>query len=396
MKSKQLLILLVIAVVLGIVYFATRPGEETWGEAAKSGRAALLIPESELDPTAVAGMTFTGNGKTVNLVMEDGSWIVKERFGYPANMDNLKSFLVSLTDCTVARELTLSETQKEELKLDNNGAVTVQLKDASGTVLKTILFGAQHTREMEGGGMPQGMMMMGGGGGSIPNGRFILKDGKPVLVSETFSPVDSDVAYWLDKEFFKIEDIKTAELIVDGKSLWKLARGDKNADLVLDAVIPDDKETDSTKLSSVKNAFSWIRFNDVADPEAKPEDIGFAKTKTFIATDFDDFKYTIDFGEEKDGKRFLKIKDIEWIGEATRKPGADEKPEDKKKLDDEFAKSIADKKAKAVELDTQFAPWIYEVGTYSLSSVDKSFEDFLKDKPKPEPEPEKKEEPKEE
>jgi hypothetical protein len=160
-----------------------------------------------------------------------------------------------------------------------------------------------------------------------------------------------------------------------------MARGSKSDDLKLDAPVPDGKELDTSKISSVKSAFSWMRFNDVADPAAKPEDIGMDKAKSLVVKDFDDFTYTLLFGAAVGDKRYLKLEKVEWDGETVRKPADGEKPEDKAKLDAEFAAKIKENQGKAAGWNEKFGKWVYEVGTYSLGNVDHVLGDFFKDKP---------------
>ncbi|MBP5639928.1 MAG: DUF4340 domain-containing protein [Victivallales bacterium] len=385
MKPKQLIYLIVAAAILGIAaYLMNRSNESGWSEAASSDENALLLPESAFDATKVASITLASGTESVTIYKNNGNWCVKERNDYPANMSTLKDFLITLTETRIARKLALSKEQFGELKLTPEaGAITLTLADADGKTLKSFIIGSEHMRDM-GDEAPRNMMMF-GGGGPMPDGRFILDGETPMLVAETLRSADTKPASWLDKEFFKCSDIQTAELQEDGKTLWALKHDDKSNDLKLQGTIPEGKEADSSKISSVKSAFSWIRFNDVAPLDSKPEDIGFAKTKTYIATDKDDFKYTIVFGETKDSKRYMKLASVEWFGATTRTPGKDEKPEDKEKLDKEFAEKVKKNQEKAANTNATIGKWIYEVGTYALSSIDKTFNDFLKDAPKPEP-----------
>ena len=389
MKKNQLLKTLLILIVLGAVacYLHRDELKKYFGK--DDGPSEYLLPEGEIDLSRVKKVTFTSKDKTVTLV-NDGGWKVVERYGYPVNMDNLDKFITALCDCRILREMELSDELKSEMKLtDDAGAVTVKLMDGDGKDLRTLVCGITHDKESDGGNMPQGMMMM--GGGNMPDGRFILlADGRAVLVPDTLYSVDSAVASWLDKDFFKIGDMKSAELLEGGKSLWKMARGSKSDDLKLDAPTPEGKELDTSKISSVKSAFSWMRFNDVADPAAKPEAIGMDKAKSMVVKDFDGFTYTMTFGAAVGDKRYLKLEKAEWDGETVRKPVDGEKPEDKAKLDAEFAAKVKENQAKAASMNEQYGKWIYEVGTYSLGNVDHVIGDFFKDKPQEKPAEEKK------
>ncbi|MBO7618864.1 MAG: DUF4340 domain-containing protein [Victivallales bacterium] len=379
MKKNQLLKTLLILIVLGAIagYLHREELKKYFGK--DEATAEYLLPEGDVDLARVKKVMITSKDKSVTLEKNDG-WKVVERYGYPANMDNLDRFITSLFDCRILRAMELSDELKADMKLtDETGAVTVKLMDGEGQILRTLVCGVAHEKESDGGDMPQGMMMM--GGGNMPDVRFILMtDGRTVLVPDTLSSVDSPIASWLDKEFFKIGDMKTVELLEGGKSLWKMARGSKSDDLKLDAAIPDGKEVDSSKISSVKSAFSWMRFNDVADPAAKPGDIGMDKAKMLVVKDFDDFTYTLAFGATVGDKRYLKLEKAEWDGETVRKPADGEKPEDKAKLDAEFAAKVKENQGKAAEWNAKFGKWIYEVGTYSLGNVDHVVGDFFKDK----------------
>ncbi len=380
MKKKQLLKTLAVLVVLGLIACYMHRDELKQMCCKKEAAVEQLLPEGTVDTSRVKKVVITSKDKSISLENKDG-WKVVECFGYPVNMENLDKFISALLDCKVVRSMDLSDELKTEMKLtEGAGAITVKLMDGGGQVLRTLVFGVKHEKESDGSNMPQGMMMM--GGGNMPDGRFILlEDGRAVLVPDTFYAVDSPASWWLDKDFFKIGDMKTAELLEGGKSLWKMARDEKNADMKLDAPVPDGKELDTGRINNVKSAFSWLRFNNVADPSAKPGEIGMDKAKTLVASDFDGFTYTLTFGAVVGDERYLKLDNVKWEGETVRKPADGEKPEDKAKLDAEFAAKVKEKQDKAAELNAKFGKWIYEIGTYSLGNVDHVIGDFFKDKP---------------
>ena len=111
------------------------------------------------------------------------------------------------------------------------------------------------------------------------------------------------------------------------------------------------------------------------------------KAKTLTVTDFDGYVYVMRFGAQVDGKQYLNV-NVDWKGEIKRQAGEEEQPEDKERLDADFARNVKEKQDKARELQARLSPWTYDVGTYALSSVNKSLDELLKDKPKPAPEQE--------
>jgi hypothetical protein len=385
MKQKQLIILVVAAAVLAVfAYFINRSHDDAWRDGGETGGTTLL--PADFDSAKISQVTVRSANQSITLEKKSDGWKVKDRYGYPANFAELKEFMYDLTETRIAQTLHVDESQREDLRLNpDQGAVTVTLADQDGQDLHTLVFGKKIEKESDQPAMP-GMMGMAGGG--VPVGRYLeLPDHRVITTNHTFGLVDEPPSFWLDKEFFKISDLKSATLSENGEALWSVTRGQKAADFTLLGDVPEDKEPDNVKLNSLKSAFSWIRFNDVADPAAKPEDIGMDKPKVLTAIDFEGFVYTIRFGAPVSGKQYLSL-NVEWKGDLSRIPAADEKPEDKDRLDAEFARGVKEKQDKAKQLQERLSPWTYEVGTYALTNVNKTFAELLKDKPKPAPAPE--------
>ena len=384
MKTKQLMILIGIVVILALVaILKNRKSNAGWRES-QSEEAATMLAE-EFDTGSIYAVTIQDNDRSITMHRKDDGWKLADKYDYPANIQELMRFIVDLTETRIAQSLPLAEGQEKEIKLTpDSGAVTITLADKEGKTLKSFL-----EKETDVSQMPPQMMMY-GMGGNTPVGRYVSIDGAPAIVANTFALVDEKPSNWFNSEFFKISDLKSATLSQNATPIWTVSRETSTADLSLVGEIPADKEVDTSKLSAIKSAFSWIRFNDVANPASKPEELGLDKAKVLTVIGFDGNVYTITFGAPVDGKQFLKVA-IAWNGATTRTPGADEKEEDKAKLDAEFANKVKDSQEKAKKLNARLSPWIYEVGTSALSSVDKALDGLLKDKPKPEP-PKKEEE----
>lgn len=377
MKTKQLLVLIAIVVALALVaWWKNHSRESTWQES-RSEDARTILPVA-FDTESIAAIVLKKGDSSITLKRENDGWKMADRYGYPANLQEMGQLVSDLTNTRLAQILPLSAEQANDLQLDDSAA-TVNLLDKDGKVLTTIAFGKKAEKESEQPASP----MMYGMGGPMPVGRYVkLADGTVALVSNTFALVDEPVSNWFDKEFFKISNLKSATLSRKGEPLWTVSRETSSGDLAIVGDIPDGKEPDTTKLSSIKNAFSWIRFNDVADPKADPKSIGMDEASTLSVTDFDGNAYVLTFGKPVDGKQYLKVS-TSWHGATVRTPGKDEKPEDKAKLDADFAKKVKESQDKAVELNARLAPWVYEVGASALSSVNLDLNGLLKDKPKP-------------
>ncbi|MFA6928747.1 MAG: DUF4340 domain-containing protein [Lentisphaeria bacterium] len=380
MKKKQFLTLLIVALVMGGIYFWQHSAKTSDWEGSADASSQGILP-SDFDMEAVETVQIEKAGQLVTLVKTDQGWGMQERFGYPVDFANLKTLFVDLYETKVAQQLTLSQAQADELALTlAKGAVVMTLLNKENKELNKLVFGRKHERESEMPATPYG------GGGNIPLGRFMeIGEGNYILAANTFSRVDDGIIEWLDREFFKISEIKQA-LLKDGELLlWEVSRGDKNADLQLAGEVPADKEIDSSKLSAIKNAFSWIRFSDLADPASSLESIGMDKAKILQVSDFDGFVYTLSLAAPVDGKQFMKVA-VSWQGALERAVVADEKPEDKAKADTDFANKVREHQEKARDLNARLSAWIYQVEPRSVESVSISRADFFKDKPKPEKE----------
>jgi len=377
MKSKQLLILCIVAVALlaaGIVM--NRSKSRSWQGQSTGGK---VLPT--LDAAKVGKFVVQNAKGTVTVEFKDDLWRVAERYGYPAKFETLATFLEDLAALTVTQRVAAGESQYGRLKLNDPGQddagslLTVFGQDGSETA--ALIFGKEHLRK----GNDSDPM----GRGGFADGRYLRTKGGTdvILVAKSFSQIDDQPNSWLDDQFFKLSDIQEASLSAGGEILWTASRADKSAELQLAGEVPEGKEVDATKLGGIKNAFSWARCSDVADPALEPEDTGFDQAKTFVAKQFDGTAYTVTVGKKgADGKYYLAVK-ADYAGPTERVAAEGEKPEDKETLDKAFAATLAEVQKKVADLNARTQNWVYLVDAWTVESVTKSRDELLKDKPKP-------------
>lgn len=381
MKSKQFFVLLLLAVVLlALGLYVNRSRSRGWQGGADS---AMLLPG--LKVTDIARFVLRNAGGTTTIEFADGLWRVGERNGYPAKYERLATFLEELRDQTATQTVAVGESQYGRLKLNEPGqddaGTLLTLYNRDGGEIAAVVFGREHVRK-DTGANPMAS-------GDYPVGRYLrLRGGKEVfLVAQTFAQIDEGAGRWLDDQFFRIGDIREASLARDGETLWTASREDKSADLQLQGEMPEGKEADSSKLGSIKNAFSWARFHDVLGPGADPETTGLAQPSTFLAREFDGIVYTVAIGSKtEDGKYHLAVQ-AAYQGPEARPPGEGEKPEDKEKLDQEFEKTLGEARKKVADLNALTQGWVYLVDSWAVDAVVKTRDELLKDKPKPAAEP---------
>lgn len=371
MKRNHLILLALIAVILGVIYFLR---QETAEESAASD--TLLLPE-EFSSDNVYSVRLEKNGKSITLERSAKGWQVKERAGYPADYNKLRELFVALCDARAARELTLDDAQAASLELTPaSGAVSVTLSGRDGRELRRILFGRLY--EKAGSSAPAAADPFGMGGGMGASGRYLrLADGRSVLVSKTFSEVDSAAPEWLDQEFFQVSGLKRAILRKNGKIEWELAEQGSPATLAPTGTVPAGKEVDTGKVDSFKSAFSWLRFSDVEKASAPGKEV-----PELELTDADHFVYLLRPVAGKDGKCSVQIA-VRYDGPVTRKAGKEEKKEEKEKLDKEFAKTRTENLEKAKTLNERLSGWAYQVDQSVLENAELKRDSFFREKPKP-------------
>ncbi len=176
----------------------------------------------------------------------------------------------------------------------------------------------------------------GGGMAKSDAGRYLKRgDSNSVyLVSETFSDVKTEAAEWIDKTFFKVEKIKSIEIVSSSKGDdWKLERAAESDPFTL-ANATGGEKLDQTKISSMGSAFSNAQMEDVfTGDEAKDQK---TDATTFKVVTFDDFNYEIAVGAKNDLNEMPLTLKVSGRTPEKRKAGEEESEEEKKKLDEEF------------------------------------------------------------
>jgi hypothetical protein len=222
-----------------------------------------------------------------------------------------------------------------------------------------------------------GAMGMGGG---FPVGRYVLvpESKKVWLVNETFSNVDTKPEQWLNKDFFKIEKVKSVSVTSPNPTnTWSLSRETESGEWKM-ADVKEGEKFEASKASSLNYALSSPSFNDVLSPEAKPEELGFDKPTTAKMETFDGFTYTITLGGTNEENVRLKM-DVAANLQKERTPGKDEKPEDKEKLDKEFKDKLS-KLEEKLKSEEKFEKWTYLVSKWTVDALTKPRADFIAEK----------------
>lgn len=377
MNRKQFIILIVLGLLvggLGLSLYNKRKESFTASSFETGQRVIKDFPIND-----VAQLRVREGTNEVNLARAEEGWTVKERYNYPANFSEISDFLRKTWELKPVQDVEAGASQYGRLQLVNpaesqgaNSGTLVEYKDGKGAVLKSLILGKKQTRTSEAGPF--------GGGGEMPVGRYVLVPGSPArvwLVSETFSNVETKPEQWINKDFFKVEKIKSVAVTApQADHAWAISRETETGEWKM-ADVPEGEKFDNAKASSLNYLFSSPSFNDIAAPEQKVDDsnrLAAAKVETF-----EGFAYTFNIGGKTNEDNLLLSMSVAANFAKERVAGKDEKPEDKEKLDKEFKEKL-DKLQEKLKNEQKFEKWTYQVSKWTVDAVLKPSKDFLAEK----------------
>jgi hypothetical protein len=366
MNRKQLILVLVALAVIGtaaLMLLKRRQQSFTESEA-QIGQKLL----NHFQMNDVAAIHIKGD-IDLDLDKKDGHWTVQQRGGYPANFSQISELLIKIGDLKVAQSEPIGPSQLGRMHLVEPGkgpdaATLLEFKDASGKVLQALLLGKKHTQKSD---RPSPMSF---GEDGYADGRFVMlrSDSQDVFtISDPLNSVDPKPATWLNKDFFKVEKPKTISFVsTNASNSWTLSRESESGSWALADLKPGEV-LDTNKNSSLASTLSYPSFVDVA-PEQAADKTGLDKPLTVTIETFDHFTYTLNIGKKTPENDYDLTVAVTGSAPAERTPGKDEKPEDKKRLDKEFADKT---KQVAAKLDQEKAldKWTFVVNSWLIDPL---------------------------
>jgi hypothetical protein len=386
MNRKQLLILLGLVVVLGGIGLLISQRNRAAFQGSGRDEGKKLFDKFAYND--VAHISIRQGTNEVNLVKKD-VWQVRERYNYPANYSDIRDFLLKLGDLKVSDRAQIGPSQLARLELvPAPGAtppVVVSFMDQGDKSITSLKLGK---KQMKKSASPSPMGDMGDEG--FPNGRWVqagAQSNQVALIGETFDNIAPNPEQWLNKDFFKAENIKS--LSVTYLAVTNSFTMTRDSEAATEWKLVDAKpgeQLDSQKASGFSHALSSPTFSDVLPGDFSPMQTGLDKPTVVALETFDDFSYMLKVGAKTNDNYAMTVTVTTLPLPKERTPGKDEKPEDKARLDKEFAenqKKIQDRLAQ----EKSFEKWIYLVPSMTLDSVLKERGQLLAEK-KEEPKPE--------
>jgi len=381
MNLKQLGILIAVVVVIGGAWWVVRNRQNTSWAAPSAEIGKKLLGDFPVND--VAHIEIQHGSNEVNLVKKDDLWRVQERQDYPANFSQISDFLIKARDLKIIQTEDIGPSQLGRMELapgqGSNSAVVVDLMDQNGKSIRTLLLGKKHMKEL-----PAGQNQFGGDGG-YPDGRWVKVGSNSqsvALISDPLENVDTQPDQWIDKDFFRVDKPKSIEVdFGEATNSWKLTRATESGDWKLADAKPGE-ELDTSKTSGVTSPFTSPSFTDVL-PGTKLNESGTNKLTTIKIRTFDGFNYLITVGPKVNDNDLMTVAvNAEFPRE--RVAGKDEKPEDKAKLDKEYA-DAKQKLEDKLKQEQGYEKWIYTVPSWVVDPVLKVRGELLAEKKKEEP-----------
>ncbi len=388
MKSRTVIILWVIAIILGISIFFVKKSQNSGQERSTARSPGQTLIEN-FPADEVASIEISGINETTTLQEKDGEWTVTQRDDYPANTRNINDLLRTLSELKVTQGIEAGPSAAPNFGMDEKSSepekhgITAVFKDASGNELSTLTFG----KNLDAAGSQSPF-----GGGAT--GRFVRNhadDSGFYAVSEVFGILSTDPKDWLSDEFFKVEKIKTISLTKPGSddNEWTITREDEEAEFAFAEAFPGVK-IDPAATGPLKSLFSFARFDDLVpaseiEKRATPDQL-----QTTVITTFEGLEYTLaiqpakpaEGAEESAQKTYLMTVTISGDLPKERKKPEEETEEDAKKADVAFNQRIT-ALTENLEQTKTLEGRTFEVGNNTVASLLKSRTDLMLKTPAP-------------
>lgn len=377
MKSRTVITLWIIAIVLGIIASIVQfGGNDDSITHTKLKPGEKILPD--LPIRSITKVTISqGENSTHLSQLGDGVWGVSERADYPVNYEKLRNLLGALGTVEIAQGYPADSKHFARYGLKETSAeasergLRVTMAQSDGTVVADVFLGKYS-------------------GTSRAAGRFLRlsNDGTGVYaVGETFPGITADPKDWLGKDFLKIEKIKSIAVSAPADPAfkpWKLIRHpntdgtiNENGQFKL-ADMSDDEVMQLTSTNPLRNLFSYASFLDVLTTEKAKESANPDKKlkRQAVVTTFDGLTYTLTFRPQKEQPKDPEADPRLPAVQPNYLLTVEVSSTSKKKSDSETLKKL---------LDTahDFGGRIYQVSQSTVSPLQKKRADFVKSKNKP-------------
>ena len=297
MKTKQLLVLVGILVVLGLLVFILENPFGKSEQEKKVEEAGLLFPYfNKADAAKIEIIAAFGTTTTV-LVKQNDQWLVESMDNYPADQKAVEELLDKVAEMKTVQRASSNPEKQSVFQVDSSG-VEAKLTDAGGNLLAH-LFAGKTTPE-------------------IFNSYVRAADSNDVYIVKGYLKATFDKGYrsWRDRTIFAFlkEDVthltirseeEEVELQIDAAGAWQMLK-------------PIVSAADGAEVEAITDLMSSLEADDFAEPKDLSE-YGLDAPKASInATLKEGSARTLLIGLEESGSYYVKREDKGQIFELNK------------------------------------------------------------------------------
>ena len=279
MSRLQLLILWILAIVSGIIFFNSKHVPDSNTSETKLEVGDALVANSLVN--TLDGLKISSGDKTTTLKKIENRWSVVEKGNFPADINQVSRLISNLSETKVAQGVPASSEYYDRFDLDPAASET-EKKPESITLMKE---GEEDVELFLG----KSRESTGGGGGSA--GRFVrlANDDSGVYVTQqSFSALASDPDNWIVKTLSLVEEgaIKVEVSAPGDENFkpWSVSRKSAIDNLLLDD-LTEDEETKINDTSPLKSLFTSTTFSQLLSAEEAKEKSADKGTREVRITD---------------------------------------------------------------------------------------------------------------
>jgi hypothetical protein len=370
MNRKQFLILVIALVVLGGAGLALIWQDISAYRASGAKIGARLLPGLKI--ADVAEIRLQDAKQQVTLVRKEHGWIVQERGGYPASVQEISDLLIKLVELKVTQSEQVGASLLPRVELAEPGkgegaGTLIEFKDATGKQLARLIVGKKVLKKDPLNPLPVAK-------DGVPAGRYVLPPdakGTVVVVSDPLNAVAANPGRWLSKDFLKADRIRTLAVGPEGGApRWKIARAEEWGQWKFAA---GGGELNPGAAVGAVNKLGSLAFDDVAaDARAEATDAPVVA----VAETFDNLLYRVKLARKKNGDEYLLSFTVTGEPPKSRAPEKGEKKEEKERRDKDFAESRK-RLVERVAAEKALAKWTYVVPKRELEPLLASRSDMI-------------------
>ena len=307
MNARVAAVLLVLLAVLGGGALLVQRQERARRPAAAAELGQPVL--RGLQAADVAAVVIREPGATLTLQRRDDSWIIAERAGFPADLEQVRRLVLAVLGLKVGATESIGERDRARLGLDGKGT-QLEFRGADGKPLAMLVVGKKYfKREPE------------NADAAPADGRFVMQPEAPgtvIIVADPLALATARSASWVAKTGFGAESVRSMEVDFAGGGKWRVERPGVEGEWKLTPLYAGEK-LDAIRANSATYSLNRVEVADVATPGVRTEVTGLDKPTTVVAATFDGLSYTLKLGKLRGEDYYATL----WISGEPRTTGAD-------------------------------------------------------------------------